>query len=173
MKIREAMILLVMAGSAFGQSGGGARVGETPPPITVEDWLQGEPVKAFEAGKVYLVEFWGTWCGPCLENIPRLTRLQKQYEKDGFIVIGVASHEFKGREILLSFMKQRGGEMEYRVAVDSDLSMERDWDTGGKAGVQFRLPLSFVIDRGGTLRFVGHPGDSEMDKSIAEAIGRR
>jgi thiol-disulfide isomerase/thioredoxin len=172
MKMRVLSIFLILAGFAFGQAKTGAKLGEAPPPLTVEEWLKGEPVKALEAGKVYLVEFWGTWCGPCLENIPHLTKLQKQYEKDGLIVVGVASHEFKERGILDAFMKERGAEMAYRVAFDADQSMERDWDTGGREGVQFRLPLSFIIDRGGRVRFVGHPSDPLMDKTIAEALNR-
>ncbi len=173
MKIRTLGMAMLLAGLAFGQTGNGAKAGEQPPPLSVEEWLKGEPVTAFAPGTVYLVELWGTWCGPCLENIPHLTRLQARYAKEGLVVIGVASHEFKERAVLDAFMKERGAEMGYRVAYDTDLSMEKAWDTGGREGVQFRLPISFVIDRGGRLRFVGHPSDPEMDKTIAEAIGKR
>ncbi len=166
-------ILILMALTASAQTGHGVKPGDAPPPITVEEWIKGEPVPGFENGNVYLVEFWGTWCGPCIKNIPHLSRLQKEFGGRGLIVIGVASHEFKGREALMDFMRQRGGEMAYRVAFDNDQSMERDWDTGGVEGIEFRLPLSFVIDRGGLTRFVGHPDDPSMDRVIAEAVAGR
>jgi thiol-disulfide isomerase/thioredoxin len=166
-------MLILIGLTASAQTGLGVKPGDAPPSITVEEWIKGEPVPSFEQGKVYLVEFWGTWCGPCIKNIPHLSRLQKEFGSQGLIVIGVASHEFKGRETLLDFMKQRGDEMAYRVAFDSDQSMERDWDTGGAKEAQFRLPLSFVIDRSGHVRFVGHPDDPGMDKIITEAVAGR
>jgi thiol-disulfide isomerase/thioredoxin len=173
MRARIGCMLILIGLTASAQTGLGVKPGDAPPPITVEEWIKGEPVPSFEPGNVYLVEFWGTWCGPCIKNIPHLSRLQKEFGGQGLIVIGVASHEFKGRETLLDFMKQRGDEMAYRVAFDSDQSMERDWDTGGAKETQFRLPLSFVIDRGGRVRFVGHPDDPGMDRIITDAVAGR
>ena len=63
--------------------------GSPAPPLTVDAWVKGDAVKAFEPGKVYVVEFWATWCGPCVRNIPNLNALQKQYPE--LTVIGVAA----------------------------------------------------------------------------------
>jgi thiol-disulfide isomerase/thioredoxin len=172
-KKRAITVMLLLAFSAVSRADEGVRVGDPPPPLSVDEWIKGEPVTGFETGQVYLVEFWGTWCGPCIKNFPHLSRLQREYGTKGLIVIGVASHEWNGREALMAFMKTRGAEMEYRVAFDADLSMERAWDTGGKEGAVFRLPMSFVIDRSGRVRFAGHPDDEGMDKAVAEAIARR
>ncbi|RPJ00452.1 MAG: TlpA family protein disulfide reductase [Candidatus Aminicenantes bacterium] len=166
-------VILLLALSAASRADDGVKIGDAPPPLSVEEWIKGEPVAGFEPGRVYLVEFWGTWCGPCVKNIPHLSMLQKEYGSRGLIVIGVASHEWKGREALTEFMKARGAEMAYRVAFDADQSMERAWDTDGHEGTVFRLPLSFVIDRGGRVSFVGHPEDKGMDEAVAEAIAKR
>jgi thiol-disulfide isomerase/thioredoxin len=48
------------------------------PPLKVSKWLKGEEVKRFEPGKVYVVEFWATWCGPCIAFMPHLAELQAE-----------------------------------------------------------------------------------------------
>jgi thiol-disulfide isomerase/thioredoxin len=53
------------------------KVGDPAPPLKVEKFLKGDPVKAFKPGHVYVVEFWATWCRPCVASMPHLTELQK------------------------------------------------------------------------------------------------
>ena len=60
--------------------------GSPAPAIAIAKWMQGEPVEEFEAGKVYVVEFWATWCGPCLQSMPHMAQLQTEYgDKVAFI----------------------------------------------------------------------------------------
>lgn len=168
-KITLALLFMSIGPFVFAQSG--AEVGDKAPPLSVEEWLKGEPVTSFESGKVYLVEFWGTWCGPCIKNIPHLSELQKKYLSQDLIVIGVATHEWDGRDELDKFMEERGSEMEYRVAYDSDLSMEKEWDTGELADESdFKIPLSFVIDKNGIILFKGHPENRRLESSIEKAL---
>ena len=161
-------LFLSIASVTFSQSG--VSIGDPAPELSVDEWLKGDPVTSFESGTVYLVEFWGTWCGPCIKNIPHLSDLQKKYASKGLVVIGVATHEFDGREKLDKFMKDRGDEMEYLVAYDTDLSMQKDWDTGKKEGDDFRLPVCFLVDRSGKVIFEGHPSDEKLEKVIADAV---
>ncbi|HVU64861.1 MAG TPA: TlpA disulfide reductase family protein [Phycisphaerales bacterium] len=64
-------------------------VGDPAPSLSIEKWIKGEPVTSFEKGKVYVVEFWATWCGPCKASMPHITDLQKQYKgKVTFIGVG-------------------------------------------------------------------------------------
>jgi len=155
--------------NAYSQDG--ANVGDQAPPLSVDEWLKGT-LSEFKSGTVYLVEFWGTWCSPCIKNIPHLTELQKKYSSDGFVVIGVATHETAGKTKLMDFMKERGDDMEYMIAYDSDLSMERDWDTGSGSD-DFRLPVCFLIDRNGKIVFEGHPENKELEELIKKTLEER
>ncbi len=54
-------------------------VGDQAPALSIGNWVKGSPVKSFEPGKVYVIEFWETWCGPCIRNIPHVNEIQKEY----------------------------------------------------------------------------------------------
>jgi thiol-disulfide isomerase/thioredoxin len=53
-------------------------VGDDAPPLVQGTYVQGEPVREFEQGKVYVVEMWATWCGPCVQAMPHVTELQRE-----------------------------------------------------------------------------------------------
>jgi len=143
-------------------------LGSKAPPIDIEHWLNREPVKAWEAGKVYVVEFWATWCGPCVASMPHLAEVQEKYGKD-LVVIGVSDEdtdtidEFLGRE--------KGGKTfkeitdSYWLATDPDKSVYKDYMTAsGKGGI----PTAFVIGKTGNIEWIGHP--SSIDEPVARII---
>lgn len=66
-------------------------VGDPAPPLRVEAFLKGEPIAAFEPGKVYVIEFWATWCAPCIEQMPHLSALQTLYADRGVTIVGTDS----------------------------------------------------------------------------------
>ncbi|MEM1422742.1 MAG: TlpA disulfide reductase family protein, partial [Planctomycetota bacterium] len=81
-------------------------VGDPAPALTVGQWLKGEPVDAFENGHVYVVEFWATWCGPCIAGMPHLSEVQKEYG-DRVTVIGVNIWE-REPEKVPAWMEEQG-----------------------------------------------------------------
>src|SRR6266404_3560076 len=93
------------------------KVGDKAPKLQNGKWVQGDPVKDFEAGKTYLVEFWATWCGPCRVSIPHLNELHNKYKNKGLIVIGQDCWE-RDEALVAPFIEKMGEKMTYRVALD-------------------------------------------------------
>ena len=70
-------------------------IGSKAPALNIEHWVQDgngffKPVTKFENDKVYVVEFWATWCGPCIASMPHLAELQNKYRGNGVQVISVS-----------------------------------------------------------------------------------
>src|SRR5262245_14420021 len=84
------------------------KVGDPPPPLKADTWLQGNEVKSFEPGKVYLVEFWATWCGPCIMAMPHLAQMQAEYKDKGVTFIGYSHKDpNNSAEQVAAFVAQR------------------------------------------------------------------
>ena len=68
-----------------------ANIGSKAPQLQIEHWVKGKPVDLAKADdkKIHIIEFWATWCGPCRDSIPHLTKLQEKYKGKGVTVIGI------------------------------------------------------------------------------------
>lgn len=143
------------------------KVGDKAPALTVDKWLKGDEVKGFEKGKVYVVEFWATWCPPCVASIPHLTELQKKH-KDAVIIGVAASERGSGNAVeqkLKTFVKDKGDTMAYRVAYEAGGKMGLNWM---QAAGQNGIPCAFIVDHEGKLAYIGHP--MGMDAALDEAM---
>ncbi len=130
-------------------------IGDAAPVPDIASWVKGSPVK-FETGKVYVVEFWATWCGPCRVNIPKLTALQQKYPDKKLTVIGVSVDQGADNlEKVRAFVEKQGQKMEYTVALDAGGTM-RDYMMAVNRG---GIPYAFVVDGAGKLAWHGHPDD--------------
>lgn len=69
-------------------------IGSAAPQLRVRAWLKGTPVTKFEKGKVYVMEFWATWCHPCKVAMPHLSALADKY-RDKVVFTGVDVYETK------------------------------------------------------------------------------
>ena len=121
-------------------------------------WIKGQPV-AFETGKIYIVEFWATWCGPCKVSIPHLTEIQKQYKEKGVTVVGI-SNEVDDIEKVKKFVAGQGDNMNYNVAVDVKGSVMAGYMD---AYSQQYIPTAFIVDGGGKVVWHGHPMEDMND----------
>jgi len=146
-------------------------VGDPAPAITVDSFVKGDAVASFAAGKVYVVEFWATWCPPCLESIPHLTKVQK--DNRDLTVIGVAASERgSGDERLKKlrdFVTKQGDKMDYRVAFDSKRAMSKGWmEAAGQTGI----PTAFVVGADGKIAHIGHPLEDTFEPAVKAALAK-
>jgi thiol-disulfide isomerase/thioredoxin len=93
------------------------KVGDAPPPLKATKWLTGSEAKAFEKGKVYVVEFWATWCGPCVVMMPHLGDIQEELGPKGVTVIGFTAKDGGNTpEKVSQFVAKRSGKLGYTIA---------------------------------------------------------
>ena len=137
------------------------KVGAPAPALKAGKWLQGEAVNGFEKGKIYIVEFWATWCGPCRVTIPHLNELHKKFADPGVILIGQDVWEQDAANVA-PFIKEMGDKMTYRVALDfvegTDPNQGTMATTWMQAANQRGIPTAFVVAQNGTVAWIGHPG---------------
>ncbi len=137
-------------------------------------WVKGEPVTGFEKGKVYVVDFWATWCGPCKQAIPHLTKLAQE-NKGKVEVIGVSISESQTDntdtayiEKVQKFVDKMGDTMDYRVAVDTpDKVMHDTWfkptATGG-------IPTAYIIDQNGMVVWTGIGSPPDVERIVGQVL---
>jgi thiol-disulfide isomerase/thioredoxin len=139
-------------------------VGDPAPKLQANKWIQGEPVKAFEKDKAYLVEFWATWCGPCVTSIPHVNAIAGKFKDEGLVVIGQNVWE-NDQNLVKPFVENMGSKMTYRVALDDKDSMAETWLTAaGKTGI----PCAFLVGKDGKVAWIGHPMD--LEESVIEQV---
>jgi thiol-disulfide isomerase/thioredoxin len=111
------------------------------PDFTLKDSM-GRPVKLSDfKGKVVLLNFWATWCGPCKIEIPWLIEFEQQYKEQGLVVLGVSMDE-EGWEVVKPYVEK--SKINYRVLIGDDMTAQL------YGGVD-SLPTSFVLDRQGRI----------------------
>lgn len=169
--ILSASILLGMSASAMAEEPAGASapatvrltVGEPAPPLSVEKWVRGESVPSFEKGRVYVVEFWATWCGPCIRSMPHLADLSKQHPEVTFIA-STKPDKRNTLEKVEAMVKDKNAEglMQCTVAWDGAKATYEAYMGGAK---QRGIPCAFVVDKESRVAFIGHPMD--LDAALA------
>src|SRR5690606_11580261 len=109
-------------------------------------------------GEVLLINFWATWCPPCVREIPILIELQSLYGEQGLSVVGIAVDR---RETAQSFAEETGISYPVLYGVQSALEVAQLY--GNDAGT---LPYTVIVDRDG---FVRHVFPTEFDRATLES----
>jgi len=150
------------------------QLGDAAPALAPSKWIQGKPVEKFEPGKVYIVEFWATWCGPCRMAIPHLNEIYQKFRDKGLVVIGqdVFEQGEKAEDVVAKVVKSMGTTMTYPVALDTFSGnedpgkMARMWMLA--AGLK-GIPTAFVVDQAGKIAWIGSPLPN-LDKVVAAVL---
>jgi thiol-disulfide isomerase/thioredoxin len=139
-------------------------IGDPAPALTAAEWIGPTPT-TFEPGRVYVVEFFASWCQPCQKSIPDLKRIAKQHSEQ-VAVIGVAAAEKDGRDPVKAFLDRAG--VSYPVAYVEDETVFRSWMWGARVS---GLPWVFVVDRAGRIAWWGQPFDEDFEATLAAVVG--
>lgn len=163
---------LVLSSVSVGQD---LNIGDQAPALDVEHWVSNgdgnfKEVTEFKEGNVYVVEFWATWCGPCIASMPHLSELQEKHAKNGLQIISISDEDLETVEEFLEG-DVRGGEGTYAeltsvycLTTDPDgESQEQYLQAAGENGI----PTAFIVGKDGRIEWIGHP--MEIDEPI-EAV---
>jgi thiol-disulfide isomerase/thioredoxin len=144
-------------------------VGDPAPPLVASEWLSGTAVDSFAADRIYLIEFWASWCGPCIASLPRLDALARRH---GHRLVAVAlttldldNDRSAIRRVMTSTDAMWGETPAFRVAIDEGTQTA---DAYRRATRETALPHVYLVDRDGWLAWHGHP--AEADAVVAALI---
>lgn len=112
-------------------------------------------------GKVLIIDYFATWCGPCKVVMPQLEALQKQYQQDGLLVLGVSSEE---TDVLKKFLVEHP--VAYPIASDAGEGIRK------KLMVSV-LPTVWLVDRNGVIKdvFLGSGHQPELEAAVRASLG--
>lgn len=134
-----------------------------PAPKLAANLLSGQPVALEDfRGKVVLIDFWATWCAPCVKSMPQLERLSRAYKDKGLVVLGVSIDEEPSK--VAPFVAKRN--LTYPILLDNPKSPS--W-----ANFRVRsVPMLFLVSRDGQIirQWSGEAKMKEVDSAVAKAV---
>lgn len=141
---------------------------KTAPALEIAEWLKGEPVTLADGlgESVYVVEFWATWCPPCLTSIPHLTEMQTKYAEKGVTFIGISAES--DAKLVRDFVDKMGDKMAYTVALDSNRATDKAFNQ--PYGVN-SIPHAYVVDKNGAIAWHGHPMQPDLEAILEKLVG--
>lgn len=162
-------------------------IGSAAPQLDIEHWIQdGEgqfaKVTEFEQDKVYIVEFWATWCGPCIAAMPHIAQLQQSYADRGVQVVSITREDVETVEKFLDRTVRNADEdaepktyrdltSSYCLTADPDESSSRDYMRAAKRN---GIPCAFIVGKDARIEWIGHPMtiDEPLEKIVTDSWNR-
>ncbi|MCH8880474.1 MAG: TlpA family protein disulfide reductase [Planctomycetes bacterium] len=156
MKRLVPILILLAVVFAFNSRRSVLRAGAAAPALSADTWINTNGALELSdlKGKVVVVEFWATWCGPCVASIPNMNKLHDRWKDKDVVVIGLTD---ESPEDVQRFVRKNG--IRYAVGAGSLSS----FDYGVRS-----IPHAFVIAGDGTVVWNGYPG-RELDQAVAQA----
>lgn len=142
-------------------------LGKPVPALPELEYIQGEalPAALNEPGKVYVIDCWATWCGPCVAAMPHLAKLHNDYREQGLVVLAANVWE-REPEKVKPFVEEHQADMPFAVALTGDEQGAFATEWLGPAGVN-GIPSTFIV-KDGVLIYHDHP--ARIDEKMIESI---
>src|SRR5947209_11323413 len=142
------------------------------PEIKISEWIDQTPVRLADLrGKVVLLDFWATWCGPCRVSMPKLNAMSRKYSNRGLVVLGLTELEGQADGRALT----RPPELEYlrqfkkKSNISYGFGVADDKETGRSYGV-VSIPTAILIDRQGRVRFLTISANDDEAETLQKMI---
>ncbi|HVK03454.1 MAG TPA: TlpA disulfide reductase family protein, partial [Armatimonadaceae bacterium] len=132
------------------------KVGEVPPAIA----LDGGRTLADLKGKVVLVDFWATWCGPCVAEMPKVREVYRRHRNAGFEIVGVSLDDPEQGEKMAKFVREN--QMNWPQVHD------KTRDISKRYGVT-AIPVTYLVGRDGKIIAANLSGE-ELEAAVAKAV---
>lgn len=153
----------------LGRTGvGGLAIGDQAPAIQIQQVVHGAPLGLETANAVQVIEFWATWCGPCLSGMPHLSELQASYG-DKVTILGITSEDLSTVESFLA--SSAGGGRTWAEVVKYQMAIDDNGATGAaymRAAGMKSIPTAFIVGKDGVLQWIGHP--ASMDGPLKAVV---
>ena len=157
--------------------------GDAAPKLKLAKFLHGEPVSDFRENHIYIIEFWATWCGPCLQTLPYIAELQDRYS-DSVTAIGVTA---ESEETVSKFLKEEmdcggtwGDVLNFGIALDDGRATQQRWR---ETSNDEEMPFVMIVGRTGLIEWSGHPAtmgnalkaivEGSWDRQVARKLLRQ
>ncbi len=138
------------------------KVNKKAPEILVTDWIQNAPVDKDLTGKLIVLEFWATWCGPCIAAVPHLNELQKEFNRPDLYFISMTDEQVPVAERILK-------RISFSSIVVTDTSKQTQKNYGDSVNGLTFIPITILIDEEGIIKWTGFP-NMLTKKIMAEFI---
>lgn len=136
-------------------------VGDSAPNFTVTTDTGAKVSLNDFGGKLLLLNFWGTWCAPCVQEVPSLNELQKRLGKSGLVVLGVSVDN--NDAAYKAFLKRFN--VVYSTSRDSERNVSMAYGT-------YKFPETYLIDKNGKVlqKYIGPPEKGWTDPEIMNSL---
>ena len=163
MKNKILLIIITLLGSNVASSQNELVVGKMAPNINITDYIFNTPSDKNFKNKFILLEFWATWCGPCLEEVPSLNKLQEKFKsKKDFVFISITNE--KPDKVLRTLKR-----IPFNSIVVSDQTGKTFKNFIEDKDGSYSIPKTILIDNKGIVKWIGSPYDLNdliLDKFI-------
>lgn len=171
MRTRTAFaIITALAVSGLASAQAPLTIGDKAPAFKVAGTVKGDKISALEKGKTYVIEFWATWCGPCIASMPHLSEMADAYKgKIDFVSVNTWDYAKNADKVAESsethvtrvndWVAKNTDKMRYNIVLDDEKdTISTTWmRAAGRNGI----PCAFIVNDEGKIAWIGHPMSME------------
>jgi len=139
---------LLTFGNTYAQSN--IKVNEKAPKINITDWIENVPSDKDLSDKYIVLEFWATWCGPCIAAVPHMNKIQQEFNQKDLYYISITDESIEKVERTLK-------RIDFNSIVVTDLTKQTQINFGDGVSGLDTYPLTVLIDKSGIIKWIGEP----------------